>query len=713
MKKITEKIEIGGRDLVLETGGLARQAHGAVKITYGETVILATCCIAENERAVDFFPLTVDYRERTYAAGKIPGGFFKREGRPQEKEIITSRLIDRPIRPLFPEGYDNEVQIMVTVLSSDGENDSDIPSIIGGSCAVALANPVFCGPVGAVRIGKSNGEFIINPTFEELDRCEFKLVVTGTDQAVIMLEGEGSEAVEGDIIDAIEVAKPEIEKIIKVQKKIVEIFGKREINFEPITVNEELKNEVAAFASSGIMGVYKSGLGKSERQKKLEKIKEEVREHFGINGVNNTLEENDEDKAKQVKNIMGKLEKELLRKLVKEEGLRVDGRKPDEIRNITCTAGLLPRTHGSGLYTKGETQALAVVTLGTSSDQQIMDVLEGEYKKHFMLHYNFPPYSVGEVRPNRGVGRREIGHGVLAEKALTPVLADREEFPYTIRLVSDILESNGSSSMATVCAGSIALMDAGVPIKAPVAGVGMGIIDNVILSDLLGDEDHAGDMDFKVAGTRKGITAIQLDIKTAGISKEVLERALEQAKKARLETLDKMEEEIAEPRKELSPYAPHLDSIQINPDKIGALIGPAGKNIKKIQEETQSSIDIEDDGKVIISAEKKEDLEKAIEMIHGYIDDIEPGTIYEGEVRKIMDFGAFVDVLPGKSGLIHISEMAPYRVNKVTDILKEGDRVRVKCIEIDDKGRINLSRTKALTEEEKQTEINDHQNDNR
>ncbi|MBN2407151.1 MAG: polyribonucleotide nucleotidyltransferase [Elusimicrobia bacterium] len=701
MKKISEKINVGNRELSIEHGELAKQAGGAVKVTYGETVILASCCLAEARENTDFFPLTVDYRERTYAAGKIPGGYFKREGRPQEKEIITSRLIDRPIRPLFPEGYFDEVQIVVAVLSSDGENDSDIPSMIGSSCALALTGAPFLGPVGAVRIGRINGSFIINPTFKELEESDFNLVIAGTESALTMMEGECGEASENDILEAIDFARPVIKDITLFQKKIISMAGtqKREFKVDTVETDKKLADEIRQYASPMITAVYREALSKQDRSQKLENIKSEVIEKF------NLADAEDDTGEKQAAQVLSELKKELLRELLKKDGLRVDGRKADQIRQITCKAGYLPRTHGSGIFTKGETQSLAVVTLGTSSDQQIMDELEGEYKKRFMLHYNFPPYSVGEVRPMRGPGRREIGHGLLAEKALMPVLRDKTEFPYTIRLVSDILESNGSSSMATVCAGSIALMDAGVPIKAPVAGVGMGIIDDIILSDMLGDEDHYGDMDFKVAGTREGITAIQMDIKIEGITKEVLGRALEQAKKARLETLDNIEKEISKPRESLSPYAPHLEILTINPDKIGILIGPGGKNVKKIQEETGANIDIEDDGTVTISSASSENLATAVKMVKSYTEDVEPGKMYEGKVTKIMDFGAFVEVLPGKSGMVHISELAPYRVGKVTDILNIDDVVKVKCIEIDDRGRINLSRVKALSEDEKKAEM--------
>ncbi len=707
MQKITEKIEINGRELVIETGQLARQAHGSVKVSYGETVILATCCTAEARPGIDFFPLSVDYRERTYAAGKIPGGFFKREGRPQEKETITSRLIDRPIRPLFPDGYKNEVQIMIAVLSSDGENDADIPALVGASCATSLSKAPFLGPVGAIRMGRVGGETVINPTFSQLKESDYNFVVAGTSDAVVMLEGEGNEIPEEEIVKSIEIASQEIKKIVEVQNRIIEKVNPEKEEYEEIKPDSELENKVKELAEEKILEVYRAGCSKIERSASLSEIKKTV--------VEELVDESSEDaesRTDEIKGVFSGLAKSLLRKLVREEGVRVDGRGPDDLRPIECATALLPRTHGSGLFTKGETQSLAAVTLGTMADMQIMDELEGEYKKNFMLHYNFPPFSVGEVRPNRGPGRREIGHGLLAEKAIKKVLPSREDFPYTVRVVSDILESNGSSSMASICAGTLALMDAGVSIKAPVAGVGMGIIDGVILTDMLGDEDHAGDMDFKVAGTESGVTTVQMDIKIKGISSDILREALEKAKKARLGTLDEMKKEISQPREEISPHAPGITLIKINPEKIGSLIGPGGKNIKKIQEETGAAIDIDDDGTVAISAVSKEDMDEAVRQVKGYTDEAKPGQIYVGKVKNIMNFGAFVEILPGQDGLVHISELAPYRVGKVEDILNEGDEVRVKCVEIDERGRINLSRIQAMSPEEREQEKEKHYKDN-
>ncbi len=694
MTKITEKIELNGRDLVIETGEIARQAGGSVKVTYGETVVLAACCTAEVKANLGFFPLTIDYRERTYAAGKIPGGFFKREGRPQEKETISARLIDRPIRPLFPEGYGDEVQVMITILSFDGENDADIPAMIGASCAVSLSSAPFNGPIGAVRIGKIGDNFIVNPTCSEMNECEFDLVIAGTEAGISMLEGKSNETSEETILKAIETAEPIIAEIVQFQRNIVKLAEVEKMEFTPPELDEDLKKEITGIVEDKIMKVYKGSLSKHERSKNLKVIKKELLEQL--------IDSQQEDDAKEsmIKTIFSKIEKEVLRKLLIEEKIRVDGRGPEDLRPITCISGVLPRTHGSGIFTKGETQSLSVVTLGTKHDQQIMDALEGEYKKNFMLHYNFPPYSVGEVRPNRGTSRREIGHGILAEKAISYALPEREIFPYTIRLVSDILESNGSSSMATVCAGTIALMDAGVPLKKPVAGVGMGIIDDVILTDIMGDEDHAGDMDFKVAGTKEGLTAIQMDIKISGISKDILKKALEQAKKARIATLEEIEKVISEPREDISQYAPRVATLTINPKKIGILIGPGGKNIKAIQEATETVIEIDDDGTVAVSSASKDNLAKAVDMVKNSTADAEAGQTYEGIVKGVVDFGAFVEILPGKEGLVHISELAPFRVNKVTDILNMGDKVKVKCLGVDERGKIKLSRVKALTDEE-------------
>ncbi len=707
MKKFKKAIELAGRELRLETGELARQAGGAVKVSYGDTVVLATCCVSPGGN-LPFFPLTVDYREKTYAAGKIPGGFFKREGKPQEKEVVTSRLIDRPIRPLFPEGYKDEVQVFISVLSSDGINNSDIPAMIGGSCAVALSSAPMEGPIGAIRIGKIDGEFIVNPTFEQINDSEFDIVVAGKEGTITMIEGEAYETSEEDILKAINKAEEYVAQIVDLQNKIVEKAGKEKLVYEPAPIDDELAKKVRNKASTAITEIFKNAYSKQVRSSKLTELKDQIIEKLAEKDPETG--EADSDISGQIKTIFGKLEKEILRKMVTEDKLRVDGRKPDELRPITCKAGYLPRTHGSAVFTKDETQSLGVITLGTTSDQQIMDELEGEYKKHFMVHYNFLPFCVGEVKRYFGPKRREIGHGLLAERALYPVLPDKEDFPYTIRLVSDILESNGSSSMATVCAGTLALLNGGIKMEAPVAGVGMGIIGDTILTDMLGDEDHAGDMDFKVAGTRKGITAIQMDIKISGISREILREAFQKAKDARLGTLEEIEKETPKAKDNLSPWAPQLNTLTIKKSKIGAVIGPGGKNINHIQDESDASVDIDDDGQqgtVTISADSKESMDRAVKMVNGFTDEAEVGKIYEGTVQTIKNYGAFVEVLPGMDGLLHISELAPYHVAKVTDILNEGDTVKVKCTKIDDRGKISLSRVEAMTNEELEAEKKD------
>ncbi|MEA3506338.1 MAG: polyribonucleotide nucleotidyltransferase, partial [Elusimicrobiota bacterium] len=605
----------------------------------------------------------------------------------------------------FPEGYNDEVQVFISVLSSDGVNNSDIPAMIGGSCAVALSEAPMEGPIGAVRLGKIDGEFIVNPTFDQIDDSEFDIVVAGKEGTITMIEGEAYETSEEDVLKAIDTAEEYVARIVSLQNKIVGQAGKEKLLYEPAPIDEELAKKVRDEAAVAITEIFKSGLGKQERSSKLSELKEQVIE--AVAEKDPETGEADKSAAGRIKTVFGKLEKELLRKMVTEDKLRVDGRKPEELRPITCKAGYLPRTHGSAVFTKGETQSLGVITLGTTSDQQIMDELEGEYKKHFMVHYNFLPFCVGEVRRYFGPKRREIGHGLLAERALYPALPTKEDFPYTIRLVSDILESNGSSSMATVCAGTLALLNGGIKMKAPVAGVGMGIIGDTILTDMLGDEDHAGDMDFKVAGTRDGITAIQMDIKISGITREVLREALDRAKTARLGTLDEIEKETPKASEDLSPWAPQLKTMEIKKSKIGAVIGPGGKNINRIQDESGTSVDIEDEGDkgvVTISAESKESLDEAVRMVKELTDEAEVGKIYEGTVQTVKDYGAFVEVIPGQDGLLHISAMAPYRVNKVTDILNEGDKVKVKCTKVDDKGKISLSRVEAMTEKELEEE---------
>lgn len=687
------EMELAGRTLVLETGTLAGQASGAVVVQYGDTVILATAVISpEVKEGINFFPLTVDYSEKMYAAGKIPGGFFKREGRPRGKEIITSRLIDRPLRPLFPDGFKNEVQIMISVLSTDCENDSDVISIVGASCALAISGAPFNGPVGAVRVGRINGEFVINPTFQQLENSDLDLVIAGTRKAIIMVEGAASEIPETVMLEALEVGHKSIQDLIKLQEKLVSSLEVKEgtrPEYKIYEIDKELEKKVKELAEAKIAEAI--CLDKLTRRIKLAKITEETIEQ---------LKESYPDTNGDIKIILDDIKREKIRQKIIKEKKRVDGRGLSEVRPIDCKVGVLPRTHGSGLFTRGSTQALVTTTLGTPSDMQIMDELEKEYKKKFMLHYNFPPFSTGEVRPSRGPGRREIGHGMLAERALTPVLPPDDKFPYTIRLVSDILESDGSSSMASICGSSLSLMDAGVPISAPVAGVAMGVIvengQSLILTDILGLEDYCGDMDFKVAGTKEGITAFQMDVKIEGVTLEIIRKALDDALKARLLILDKMMQAIQTPRTSLSNYAPKIIIVQINPDKIRDVIGPGGKIIKKIIEDTKVEIDIKDNGQIFIAAVDIEACNKAQQIIEYLVADAEVGKVYKGKVTRIVNFGAFVEILPGKEGLVHISQLDDRRVEKVENVVREGEEIMVKVIEIDNQGRINLSRKAVL-----------------
>ncbi len=712
--------EIAERLLTIETGDLAKQAAGSALVRYGETVILATATVApEPKEGQSFFPLTVDYRERTYAAGKIPGGFFKREGRPRENEVVTSRLVDRPLRPLFDKNFLNEIQVMITVLSSDQENDADIPSIIGASCAVSLSAVPFTSPIGAVRMGRVGEKFIINPTFTQLEESSLNLVVAGTRNTVTMLEGGGKEVPEEVLQEAVKLAHKVIIEVIDLQEKLIKQFGKPKIELpgkEELPINEELKKEfyrLLPYAQKKAipenlelaMRVIEFCQGKVEEALRIsDKLEREKRINEVISEAIDNFSQDYPEQEKTIRDTIDQVQRNYLRRLVLEENKRVDGRKIDEVRPITCAVGVLPRTHGSGLFTRGQTQALVTTTLGTSQDMQVMDELEREYKKRFMLHYNFPPFSTGEVKPSRGPGRREIGHGVLAEMALSPVLPSEEEFPYTIRIVSDILESNGSSSMASVCGGALSLMDAGVPITTPVAGVAMGLVKEgeraVLLTDIIGMEDFFGDMDFKVAGSRKGITAVQLDVKTDEITPEIMAKALEQSRRARLFILEKMQEKIEAPRKEISSFAPKILIVEINPDKIREVIGPGGKIVNKIQNETGTKLDIGQDGVITITADTQEAANAAREMVEYFTADVEVGKIYKGKVTRIKEFGAFVEVLPGKEGLVHISQLADRRVNKVSDVVKEGQEILVKCMEIDHEGRINLSRKAVLKEKE-------------
>jgi polyribonucleotide nucleotidyltransferase len=689
----TKDIDLDGRVLSIESGKFAKQADGAVMVRYADTMVLAT--VVSSKEAIegqDFVPLQVEYREKTSAAGRIPGGFFKREGRPTEKEILSSRLIDRPIRPLFPKNYRYETQVLVTVYSSDQEHDADVLGAIGASAALLISDVPFDGPIGEVRIGRVDGKHIINPTLAQLEKSDIDLVVAGTAESVVMVEGEAKETSEAEFLEAMKVAHEAIKKIISAQLEFAQGIAKPKRQIETEAVDPGLLDEVSALASERIKNLNRSVLSKDERSKQREGIESESKQQ---------LAEKYPGKEHLISQLLHDIEREDMRLMILSEGRRLDGRPLTEIRPITCEVGLLPRTHGSSLFTRGETQSLTTVTLGTKPDEQLIEGLFPESTKRFMLHYNFPPFSVGEVGRVGGPGRREIGHGNLAERALKNLVPPDTEFPYTIRVVSDILESNGSSSMATVCAGSLALMDGGVPIQKAVAGIAMGLVkeeDRVaILSDILGNEDHLGDMDFKVAGTRDGITAFQMDIKIKGISFEILERALQQAREGRLRILDIMDQTIAKPRKDISSYAPRLTSLKIPVDMIGAVIGPGGKTIRHIVQESGAEVNIEEDGTVVIASVNKQSTDRAREMIERITELPEVGKVYKATVRKIMDFGAFCEFLPGKEGLLHISQIDTRRINKVADVLKVGDVVEVRLVKIDDEGRFNLSRKVLLT----------------
>jgi polyribonucleotide nucleotidyltransferase len=688
------EIELKGKPLRLETGRFARQADGSVVARYGDTVVLATAVSKKESREdIDFFPLTIDYQEKAYAAGKIPGGFFKREGRPSEKEVLTSRLIDRPIRPLFPEGYYSETQGIVSVLSFGTENVADILGMIAMSAALGISDIPFDGPVGAVRVGILQDSFIINPDLVEVEECDFTLVVAGTEDAVMMVEGGGIEIQEPTLIDALETAHREIKEIVKLQKELISTAGKPKREVTPPRVDDELISRVSDLTIEKI----KQAIVIPDKLKRQDTLNDILKDTI------DKLNTGEEDISKDIIFVFNKLEKDLVRNMILNQGVRADGRKTDEIRPITGDVSILPRCHGSALFVRGETQCLAAVTLGTAEDEQRIDALEGESKKAFMLHYNFPPFSVGEVKPLRSPGRREIGHGMLAERALKAVLPQKSDFPYTIRVVADILESNGSSSMATVCGGTLALMDAGVPVRAPVAGIAMGLIKEgdrtVILTDILGLEDHLGDMDFKVTGTEEGITAFQMDVKISGVTREIMAEALEQARKGRLFILGKMSEILSAPREQLATHAPRIFTMKIKPDKIRDVIGIGGKVIRGIIEQTGVKIDIDDTGNVNIASVDEESAKKAIDIINGIVAEAELGKLYMGKIKRIMDFGAFVEILPGTEGLLHISQISDRRIGKVSDVLKEGDETLVKVIEIDKMGRIRLSRKEALKDQ--------------
>ena len=681
------EVKFGNENLVIETGRMAKQANGSVYVQYGGTVVLATAvCSKKAREGIDFFPMTVEYQEKTYAAGRIPGGYFKREGRPTEKEILTSRLIDRPIRPLFPDGFMNEVQVFAIVLSSDGANDSDIPAIIAVSTALTISDIPFLGPIGAVRVGLVDGKFIANPTFKELGSSILNLIAVGLKDKLIMLEAGASEISEEQMLGAISFSQEYIKQSIEIQEELREKCGKKKISAESNLPSEELYKKVKGLALEELKKAC-SLPSKEEREDALELLSKNITEKL------KSEDESLQDAA--IKSALEKVEKEQVRRHILDKKVRIDGRKYEDIRQITCEVGVLPRTHGSGLFTRGQTQSLSTTTLGTGQDEQRLDSLEGEKFKSFMLHYNFPPFSVGEVRPARGPGRREIGHGALAERALKAVMPPSEVFPYTVRVVSDILESNGSSSMATVCAGTLSLMDAGVPIKKAVSGIAMGLVkekDNAaILTDIAGVEDHFGDMDFKVTGTDSGITALQMDLKIDGINLDMIKRIMEQAKPARAFILGRILEAIKSPRKDLSEYAPKITTINISTDKIRDLIGPGGKIIKKIIHDTGATIEVEDDGKVSVSSDSSEAINKALEIIKGITGQLEVGTLFDGTITKLMNFGAFCEILPGKEGLIHVSELSDKFVKNVEEAVKVGDKVKVKLIKIDEMGRLNLS----------------------
>lgn len=678
-----------GTQLTIETGRMAKQAHGAVTVQYGDTVILATAVARpEPKEGVDFFPLLVDYRERTYAAGKIPGGFFKREGRPSEKEILTARLIDRPIRSLFSKDYFIDVQVMVTVLSVDGENPTEIPSMIGASAALLISDIPFENTMAGVRVGLVDGNFVANPTLSDLDKSDLDLILAGTKERIVMIEAGAKEVTEEKMIEAIHFGHGVIREVIALQEELRKLVGKPKKPIVKTETPKDIQEKVAGSVKGEFEKIFKLG-SKEEREEATNNLyKEKVLSQF------DAAAEGFEEAA--VKKAFDKFEKERVRELILGEGRRPDGRQQKEIRQITCEVGVLPRTHGSSLFTRGQTQSLSVVTLGTGDDAQTMDTLEGDLSKTFMLHYNFPPFSVGEVGPNRGPGRREIGHGALAERSLKEIIPDQTVFPYTIRLVSDILESNGSSSMATVCGGTLALMDAGVPIKAPVAGIAIGLVTHEdgrwkVLTDIAGIEDHLGDMDFKAAGTSKGLTALQMDLKISGITDDILKEAFSQAKEARFKILDLITSSIAEPRKELSTFAPRITTIKINPEKIGEVIGPGGKVIRKIVEETGAKIDIDDDGTVHVSSIDSKSSEAAIARINAITEEPEIGRIYQATVKKLATFGAFCEILPGLDGLVHVSEVTEGFAKDVTEYLKVGMVVPAKVLSIDDRGKVSLS----------------------
>jgi len=698
----TFKIDFAGRSISIKTNYMAGQADGSVLVTYGDTVVIVTAVSLKNKReGVDFLPLTVDYQEMTFAAGKIPGGFFKREGRPNEREILTSRIIDRSIRPLFPKGYFFETQIVATVLSVDNENDSVVTALLGASAALDISDIPFNGPIAGVRVGRSDGSFICNPSSDIMEKSDLNLFIVGRkvspgsggkefDINLVMLEGEALEIEEDVIVNAINFGLESIRPVIELQDHIRQTIGNEKRTVEKITVDEALLAKVTEAATDSLKEAYTISR-KLDRHKKLDWIREKIIKE---------LNAEDDKIGHQIRNIISDLERQIVRNMILHEKKRSDGRSTMDIRPISSEVGILPRAHGSALFTRGETQALAALTLGTSSDEQRLDYVSGEEMRTFILHYNFPPYCVGEAKPLRNPGRREIGHGALARKALLPILPSVEVFPYTIRIVSEILSSNGSSSMATVCGSLLSLMDAGVPVRDFVAGIAMGLLkedDKVaILSDIIGDEDHAGDMDLKVCGTKKGITALQMDIKIGGVKEDILRSALYQAKEGRFFIIEKLRDTIPEPREDISQYAPRITTLKVRPEKVRDVIGSGGKNIRQIINETGVTIDVEDDGTVTIASNDAEAASRAVAMVKWLTEDAEVGKTYRGIVKKIVDFGAFVEILPGTEGLVHISQLSKERVKKVTDILQEGEEVTVKVLEIDKQGKIRLSRKDAL-----------------
>ena len=692
MQDKIKKIKFGQNDLILETGKIAKQAGGSVTVQYGGTVVLVTACMSkEIKGGQDFFPLTVECQEKTYAAGKIPGGFFKREGRPSESEILTARLIDRPIRPLFPKGFLNEVQVMAIVLSSDGENDPDILSVIGASAALSISGIPFSGPLGCCRLGHIDNQFILNPTYQELEKSDLDMVVVRNTKGIIMLECKAKEVSEEVFLEAVKFGFENLQEVINLQKDFAHEFGRPKADVKYKIIDPILQKKVEDLSKERLKEVYKLSR-KEEREEEVDLFSKELEAQLTPEGY----------AAEDIKLALVEIEKEQVRNKILTENVQIDGRGFKDIRPINCEVSILPRTHGSSIFSRGQTQSMAVTTLGTGEDEQLIEALEGERYKSFMLHYSFPPFSVGETTPVRGPGRREIGHGALAERSLLAVMPSKEGFPYTIRVVSEILESNGSSSMATVCAATLSLMDAGVPIKDAVGGIALGLIKEdakaVILTDITGLEDHFGDMDFKVAGTKNGITAVQLDLKIDGIDTNLLKSALNQAKEGRLLVLEKMKNVISEPRRDLSKFAPRIERLKIDTEKIGELIGPSGKTIKKIIAATGVTIDIQEDGFVLVGSTDAAKSKEAIDMIKAITKEIEVGQIYTGKVKRVVPFGAFCEIAPGKEGLVHISELVDHFVKDIEGEVKVGDEFKVKVIGVDELGRINLSKKQVKEE---------------